>query len=491
MRRGYGWIFTHFNTADNCIPLTLYDKAVADTFGLSELLMRAPVLLAGIAALVLLPWLLRDAFGRGVSACFACLLAISPIEVYFSRYARPYAPAVLCAILAVIAFDRWRREGSARWGCAYVGSVVLGAWLLPVFLPFALAPLGLHLVSRRPQGGARTSILVAGVAAGVALLLGPPLVADFAALAARTSHPPEDLPPLVSIFSLFAGTGTPVLSFVAGTTGVLGIAARSRRGGSLATSLLAACACQILALVVVHPSGMQIALIGARYALPIQLVLLLLMALGLEHIDAFLRASWRFVPAHVVSALVIVALLVFGPLRQIHYRPNQWTNHPAFQGDYSPTASTWYAREIVGVRSLPPFYLQLARELPSRDAIVEVPWSFPWGRVDFPFYQRVHRHRMFVGFTAREGEPLPPGELPLGDSHFRFEHFVHLSELPRMRRLGVRYVVFHLAPPSRAAVAAPSRATDVESWIREYERSVGAPVHRDEELCVFELKPER
>src|SRR5438093_13553475 len=59
LRFGYGRILTHFGWTDVCIPLAVYDKAVADTVGLSETWMRLPVLLAGIGSLLVLPLMLR------------------------------------------------------------------------------------------------------------------------------------------------------------------------------------------------------------------------------------------------------------------------------------------------------------------------------------------------------------------------------------------------------------------------------------------------
>ena len=59
LRFGYGRILTHFGWTDVCIPLAVFDKVVADTVGLSEMWMRLPVLLAGIASLLVLPLMLR------------------------------------------------------------------------------------------------------------------------------------------------------------------------------------------------------------------------------------------------------------------------------------------------------------------------------------------------------------------------------------------------------------------------------------------------
>ena len=98
---------------------------------------------------------------------------------------------------------------------------------------------------------------------------------------------------------------------------------------------------------------------------------------------------------------------------------------------------------------------------------------------------------MLIGFVSREGDPLPFGELPWPDPRFRFRNFVHVSDMAGMRERNVRYVIFHRHPPRIPDDDQHPRLVDVESWIREYEEKIGAPVYRDEDLCVFDLRAER
>jgi len=55
---GLMWIFLHIGTADHCIPLTLLNELISETFGMNEMWMRAPSLMAGIGAVIVLPPLL-------------------------------------------------------------------------------------------------------------------------------------------------------------------------------------------------------------------------------------------------------------------------------------------------------------------------------------------------------------------------------------------------------------------------------------------------
>ena len=125
---GYGYILTHLAACDYCIPLTAYDKLLSNTIGLSELGMRAPTLIAGVAALIVLPLLARAYLGAKASVTLACLLSISPLHIHYSRSARPYSIVLLLAIVGVIACDRWLSTGRSRWAGIYAGCAVLVPW---------------------------------------------------------------------------------------------------------------------------------------------------------------------------------------------------------------------------------------------------------------------------------------------------------------------------------------------------------------------------
>ena len=113
-------ILTHLDYADYSIPLTVYFRALYDTVGITEWGMRAPMLVAGIALVAAAPLLARPWASAPVRATWAVLLAVSPLLVYTSRTARPYALTALLATLALIAFERWHRGDGRRdaWGAA-------------------------------------------------------------------------------------------------------------------------------------------------------------------------------------------------------------------------------------------------------------------------------------------------------------------------------------------------------------------------------------
>ena len=209
-------VLLSFGASDHSIPLTLYDILLERTVGLSELGMRLPSLVAGIAALVVVPALLRDVAGPRASVTLAWLLAIAPLHVFYSRYARPYEAAMLASFVALVGLYRTTHEDRRwLWRAALAGAL-LAPWLLPVVLPLVATPLALvalrALGGRRDPRPARTTLAgVALVLAGWLVLLGAPLLADAGALGAKVGRGSLELATLLGASELLLGTPSAAL----------------------------------------------------------------------------------------------------------------------------------------------------------------------------------------------------------------------------------------------------------------------------------------
>lgn len=112
-------------------------------FGTSEVVSRLPAAFAG-TALVASPLLLRRWFGGTGTVSVAVLLALSPVLLYFSRFARNDIPIALFTMLLVAAVWRYRegRAGavSVENGSGGAGARSSGAgWLLLAAAALALS----------------------------------------------------------------------------------------------------------------------------------------------------------------------------------------------------------------------------------------------------------------------------------------------------------------------------------------------------------------
>jgi hypothetical protein len=484
------WILTHFGVADHCIPLTALDWILSRTVGLSETGMRCLPLAAGIGAIPLLALLLRREIGGRASLIFALLLALAPLEVFYSRMARPYEPVFLLCFVALLALRRWSAGGARAWAGVYVASSALAVWFQLVVAPFVLAPLCLCLLPRGApaRGRAEIACLCVCLGLGVALLVGPALLADLSTLCQRAFGRAEPWPDGEVCFQLLSGSFRPPCSFVFALALLVGLL-ELRRRGAFALWLLVPGLLQFLLPLLARPAGLGQAIILVRYALPAHGPLLVLAALGLARLDDLARIELPHLPRH-VSTLGLAALLYFaGPLPWIHERPNNWTNHLVYQGSYARTFFYLFARGPLGLQGIPPVYARIAREARPGDVLVEAPWFGAAQFVPYPIFQRTHHLPYLVGFVTPAQDKLCWGELRAHDPRFRFANFVHVGELDLLRARHVRFVLLHRKRPPVLNDDWHVDLRHVETWIARYKELVGAPYFEDAELCVFDLAP--
>lgn len=93
-------------------------------FGVSDVTARLPYALVGVALLVL-PVLLRPYLGRAGALATSFLLALSPVLLYFSRFARDDALVAFLTVGMVVCFWRYLDEGRPRYlyGLAFLLSL--------------------------------------------------------------------------------------------------------------------------------------------------------------------------------------------------------------------------------------------------------------------------------------------------------------------------------------------------------------------------------
>ena len=285
---GYRALFGSFGIADFSIPLALVYRAVAQTVGLDEFLMRLPMLVCGLLTLVLgTLWAWRRV-SPGVAAFFAAFLAVSPLLVNYSRNARPYAITLLLDGVAILALARWdaARAPSAR-PCLRRRQLARDL-AAPGQRAVPADAAGLPLRPRRRAGGARRRVAArpadvrAGTRVGAALaaVLVPPLASDPAALGTRTGQDLPQLATLVGALRVWTGTGSAIVvaGFVA--LAIAGAPVLWRALRPEATLWLVGLAATLAAVLVTRPAWSQHALTFARYLLPALPLLLLAAAAG-------------------------------------------------------------------------------------------------------------------------------------------------------------------------------------------------------------------
>jgi len=486
-------VLRSFGTTDHSIPLTLWDMLLEHTVGLTELGMRLPSLAAGIATLVVVPWLLRDVVGARASVALAWLLAIAPLHVFFSRYARPYEPAMLASSVALLGLYLATRKERPWLRRAALAGAVVAPWLLPVVLPVVATALGLaslHALSalRASPAAARDA---RGTLGGVALvvvawaaLLGLPLAFDAGAIGDKIGRGTLEWATLAGASELLLGTTSRALRVACLVAVVAGAVVLLRRAPRFAAWLALAAAAHVAALLLAAPHGLRFPIVLARYVFVLSPFLLLLVALACEAADAVLRErapGGAFARAPLVTATAVLVLYLAGPLRWIDAFPNDFTSHASYQADYRPER---YFERFRPER-VSAFYEQLSREAVGSRTVVEAPWYFYWHGL--AWLQRLHRQHVVVGFVDPARDAVRVGEVPRDRAGIRLRNALHVGDVAALRGRGVDYVIFHHDVYAEMRVPFADAPVEVQPWIEQYRRDVGPPIFEDASITVFAL----
>lgn len=492
-----GRLFRSFGDPDWSIPFALYLRAWLETVGLGGLAYRAPSWIGGLATVALAPLWVRGATSGRTAAVFAGLLAISPILVYHSRFARPYAVALPLALGAAFAAQHWWRHRDRTSALAYALLASLTAFFALPYLAFAWTPLGFFLVCAGLDARRRSLRTTAEIAAlgGLVLLfcaalLGPAITHDLASLRAKLDAP-ESSPQIVEILRLGAGVraGALVAFFLAlCALGALSLARTSPWAlaylGTLATA-------QVVFVLVLAPRESGRAFVFLRYVLPALVVGLLLAAAGAVHlaraVDAAL-AAWRpgarRLGAGTALAASLLALALPSPLSTlIALRPQAWSNELALLPllDAYPDPTQRLAR-------MPAFYAELAAREPGSLILIEAPYT-AFG-IDSPYPWHQLRHRQITWVAAETGACAGRNSAPLPrHPGLRLDGVLFLADVEGIRRSGADYLVVHRNPP-RELFGAHRHALlrrSGERCVGFARRHFGAPVFADRDIAVFAL----
>jgi len=480
-------IATHFGYADHSIPLTLYYRLLYTWLGLSEASMHAPMLVAGAALVIAAPLLARQWASWPTRAIWAALLACAPLLVYHSRIARPYAITSLLTFVAFLAFWRWRTGEKAPRGAAawYVAATLIAGWMHPVTLPFTLSPFLFELAAciRRTSSRTLFEIVRLGLATALALaiVIVPPLVIDWRMFLLKAGTHSVTLESLYRTLLMLAGTAhLPTLAAFA-LLAAWGGMRLVRRDRVLVAYFATIAICGAAATFATKPQWIIHPLVAARYLIPILPLALLLVAEGIH--AALLYVRWPSVRP-VLAALLIVAWVLQGPLPVQAYWPNQFPGHLRFQFDYDDAFNPYVT--ATPSERVPAFYRSLATLPPGSRTLIEAPWRLESDFNPHPWYQRVHRQHIKIGFVGSRCGVRDFGEYP-EDPRMHMRQFVQLDAILRGVTGGADYLVIHIAPwktPPDATVEWP----DMTQCLPAIESALGSPVYRDEGMVVFPLR---
>src|SRR5262245_24343674 len=385
----YAGILCYYDPVGSHVAFPILQRASMDLFGPSVFSYRLPAVIAGLLGLWLLYPLGRHLVGRGPAWLATTLLAVLPLHVYHSRFARAYALVFLLAL--VLLFNLVRAlEGQRR---AWIG-VGLASALLPwVHLSTAapvaaLAVTSVALAWRQPSRPfLRDALSTYVAAAALALALFAPGVESLIeSLQWLSSQRGKQGAALTDVLALLGGSAAGGWAIAIGSAlaGIL-LARRGRPAGAL---FLTALVTPPVTVWLSKTIGAETAY--ARYQFIALVPLLLGSAWVFFELLGRIRAGLRGGPAYaaglgLVSLQALLNPIPMGGLFGAFSNYKQWlVPEPGLARPFSST---------------PAIYHQLANS-PRALTVVEFPF-IPEATALFDNYQRQHRQHTLVGVTSR------------------------------------------------------------------------------------------
>lgn len=403
---------------------------------LSESVLRAPSVVAGLLALLVLPLLAARWGGARVGALLAWLLALSPGLVYYSRIARPYILVVLFGGVAAAAFWRWYRGDGWGFAAGYAVAAALAVWLHPGAAAFVGAPLAFAaietlwrvVVRRRPgrRRPAALALVAAGAGLGVALFLVPAWGSFVRILRLRAGQESLTGELLGDVLLLQAGSARPWIAILFWATALGGLALIARRRPAVAVYTLVLVSAHWAAVtLILEPFRMSRTIVLARYLLVALPVVLLWAAWGLAEVwDRVGKRRRLLGPA--IPAAFLAVLALGGP-----YAADPWLGFGPFAGSHA-AAGFHEGPPVLPEEWVPEVYRLLDRE-PDRGTVVEAPATTVSQHLDALIaLSRVHGRPVVLG-TQRAW---------LADPRVAFETLIEYRP-ESLCRAPSRFLVFH------------------------------------------------
>ncbi len=489
----FRWIFTHFGKADYSIPLALLYELQYQLTGLNEYLLRWPMLLAGCAALLFLPYLLRFWLSRPERLMLAALLAISPLLIYYSRFARPYALLVVLESGALLMAWHWWKSNQLRHGVGWVLLAGISVWLNTPAIIVVTAPflwfgiLAMLRVRHDRDWSDFLRLLVIGLVmlTLLAALLGPALATQPEAIFKKAGQHYIDWGTLPWALSLASGSGESWVFVSLGLLSLLGLGVLFGRDKDFSRFILAT---GLSAIVVLIVTGAAFALHGnvfIRYSIGLVPFYLACAAVGLIQATNRIvhRTSLPLVMNGVVLVIVLVVLVRTGPLPDWPSRHNQFFTHQNYhfhykreRNLYSVAMDEWYQTES--------FYEEIAAQHDAGETIiVEAPWFMESWANPINLQQEVHHQRVQIGFI--NGVCAGPlfGELTVGQPGMKFRNFVYLQDLLDGTRSADYLVLRHRG----IAEVTPKIEMDFDKCEQAVRARFGEPWRESEFALVFRI----
>ncbi|MDX2463898.1 MAG: glycosyltransferase family 39 protein [Porticoccus sp.] len=481
-----------FGLADFSIPLSLLFWTEIELFGLSEMSMRWPMVIGGIASLIIIPLYVRKYFDDKVILVFSVLLAISPMLVWYSRTARPYALTLLFSFLAVVAIHKYIEADRSFWkpGLVYAVFAILSAWLHLISLPIVLAPflaLGFPALVNRNWGQVRRLCWLGLITlVGLLAVLLPPMLGNPEALSVKLGAAIPELQTYYGVLFFWLGTSSTSVVLVGGILATIGVRPLFRTL-PIAPSLLTGLIMTLCVIIMTQPAWVHYPLTLARYLLPAILLLLLSVSLGISQISAAIsHRLGRFggLSSVVTTLPVLLLMCYYSPLSGILANPNSNSLHSVFRFDFRPEKNliSLYQSDF----PVSPFWYQLAALPRDTLKIAASPFSFESHHWDAARWEQISHQRVMPGYLVGFCADHRWGEVPNNRS-YKFKNVGYLSDQSDLVKRGFDLVAYQKPYKVMTNQGEKEFGIDTANCESKLREQFPTPIYEDRWLLVFPL----
>ena len=491
-------IATSFGHADYSIPLTLLYWLEARLFGLSELLMRWPMMLFGLATIVVFPLYIYRHFSQEEAVLFGFLLALSPVLTIFSRTARPYAITLFLVYLAVWAFYQCYRKVDDRnssnrliYGAVYCLATAIAVWLHLIVVFFVFSPFvveAVRLLFKRNADRKRNFVLLVSIGVPALLLTSvlilPPLLSSLNALTVKAGSHLPSLDTVIGAVYIWLGTESGIMVIGCCVLALIGLP-RLMKKSIITTNILVAFVFTFVLIVISQPAWVNHPFTLARYLLAIIPLLLLSVASGVYVLQNTLVRRWNLQYSSfvymTVSFGVIVGAIASSPLTGLVREPNSNTLHPVFYFEFRPENNE--IDQYLLKHSYSDFWKSFSNFPPLSKKIAVAPWYFESHFWHAPKWEKASNQYVVPGFLLGLCVKERAGEVP-DNPRFRFQNVSYLADPQDLKRRDISYIVYQ--KPNRLNIKTPY--TNISECDVALQKRYGRPIFEDEIIKVYNPK---
>jgi uncharacterized membrane protein len=474
-------------------------KIFFKSIGLSEFILRLPTLVSGLATLVIVPILLQKIINKPVCVIFSWLLAISPVHIFFSRFARPYSISTFLALVGILSAYIWKYEKKENMLYVYIICAIFGPYFHLTVFPTLIAPLILFSIleiKSKDYHSLYKSVKVFGlIILGLLLLLCIPLWCDFRSLMKPGTQIGDlSLDTLWGLFHLILGIKDSWLLLITLGIGLfIGVPAFYKENKTLFTYISFLTVCQVFSVILLHPFGIHGSWVFLRYSFILILFVLIIVAFGFKGVEEYIKLKnikYKYYTLFIIY--VLVCIFFMGPIRQLYNKPNQW-----MQLQMLTTLSSMGKRDnkkyliinkpnfiVTDKNETSEFYYYLNSFSEKSLLIVEVPWAlFDGSEILYRTYQTIHNQQVGLGYIDNKYF-----DNLFYDKNSRFKCYFNARNIEHMVEKKVNYVILHKKITAKTHKTPHTGKVQYDKNIEKYfTAKLGAPVFEDKYIIVFRV----